>query len=67
MTITLLSFMLGMRFALVKSKAAVAHLVHNFLIEPSSKTPVPLKVQPVGFGVQLPENLELILRQRISK
>lgn len=32
-----------MRFALAEVKVAIAQLVYNFRIEPSSKTPIPMK------------------------
>ena len=32
-----------MRFALTEVKVAIAHLVHNFCIEPSEKTLIPIK------------------------
>ncbi|CAL8086117.1 unnamed protein product [Orchesella dallaii] len=52
---------IGMRFALVQTKSAIAHLVHNFRIETSSKTPIPILAKKVGFGIQVPENLQLKL------
>lgn len=36
-------FVIGMRFALAEVKVAIAHLVHNFMIEPSKKTLIPMK------------------------
>jgi cytochrome P450 len=33
----------GMRFALIEAKVAVAYLVHYFKIEPTAKTPIPVK------------------------
>jgi len=53
---------IGMRFALMETKAAIAHLVHNFKIEPTAKTPVPAQTRSNGVGVQAPDNLELSLR-----
>ncbi|CAL8144564.1 unnamed protein product [Orchesella dallaii] len=55
---------IGMRFALVETKSAIAHLVHNFKIEPTKNTPIPIKQRPVGLGVQIPDNLELKLTRR---
>ncbi|XP_021957428.1 cytochrome P450 9e2 [Folsomia candida] len=34
---------IGMRFALTEVKVAISHLVHNFRIEPSQKTLIPMK------------------------
>ncbi|XP_035706595.1 cytochrome P450 9e2 isoform X2 [Folsomia candida] len=34
---------IGMRFALAEVKVAISHLVHNFRIEPSKKTLIPMK------------------------
>ncbi|CAG7702444.1 unnamed protein product [Allacma fusca] len=35
---------IAMRFALTEAKAAIAHLVYNFKIEPGTKTEIPLKI-----------------------
>jgi cytochrome P450 len=35
---------IAMRFALMEAKAAIAHLVYNFKIEPSPKTEIPVKL-----------------------
>ncbi|CAL8086076.1 unnamed protein product [Orchesella dallaii] len=51
----------GMRFALVKTKAAVAHLISHFRIEPTEKTPVPIKVHWTGIQAFPPKGLELKL------
>jgi len=53
---------IGMRFALVESKAAIAHLIHSFRVEPTSKTPIPAQSKFNGFGQQLPDGLELGFR-----
>ncbi|CAL8086152.1 unnamed protein product [Orchesella dallaii] len=55
---------IGMRFALVKSKAAIAQIVHNFFIEPTSKTPRSIQIKTIGIAIQPPDNLELRLRLR---
>ncbi|ODM95111.1 Cytochrome P450 9e2 [Orchesella cincta] len=55
---------IGMRFALVEVKSAIAHLVKNFKVEPTEKTPIPMKERPVGLGVQIPDNLELKISRR---
>ncbi|ODM95120.1 Cytochrome P450 9e2 [Orchesella cincta] len=55
---------IGMRFALVVSKAAIAQLVRFFIIEPTPKTPVPMQIKPIGIAIQAPDNLELKLRLR---
>ncbi|CAL8086073.1 unnamed protein product [Orchesella dallaii] len=52
---------IGMRFALVETKVAVAHLVHNFRIETTKKTPIPAKGKWLGFGLFPPKGLELKL------
>jgi len=36
---------IGMRFALTEVKVAIVHLIHNFKIEPSKKTLIPMKYQ----------------------
>ena len=40
---------LGMRFALMQSKAAIAHLVKNFEITVNEKTQLPLMIDPKEF------------------
>jgi cytochrome P450 len=35
---------IGMRFALTEAKLAFAHLIHNFKLEPSAKTLIPMKL-----------------------
>ncbi|CAG7727547.1 unnamed protein product [Allacma fusca] len=35
---------IAMRFALTEAKAAIAHLVYNFKVEPSEKTQIPVKL-----------------------
>lgn len=32
-----------MRFALIEAKAVIAHLVHNFKLEPCKKTLIPME------------------------
>lgn len=51
----------GMRFALQESKAAIAHIVHNFSINPTEKTPIPIQAKPVGLQYMPPKDLELRL------
>ena len=36
-------FCLINRFALTEAKSAIAHLVHNFRLEPCEKTDIPVK------------------------
>jgi len=48
-----------MRFALIESKVAIAYLVHHFLIQPTEKTPIPVKVDTkTGFNAPI-KDLEL--------
>lgn len=53
-----------MRFALVKSKAAIVQLVHNFIIKPTDKTPIPLTGRRVHYQITPPPDLELALEPR---
>jgi len=50
-----------MRFAIIELKAAVAHLVHNFHVEPTKKTPIPMTGTWAGFGLIPPKGLEIKL------
>jgi len=50
---------IGMRFALIESKAAVAFIIHNFKVEPTANTPIPVKVKSLAMGVQIPDDFEL--------
>ncbi len=52
---------IGMRFAQIEVKSVIAHIVHGFLIEPTAKTPLPLRGQPVAFQLMPPKDLELKL------
>ncbi|ODM88764.1 Cytochrome P450 9e2 [Orchesella cincta] len=52
---------IGKRFAIIESQAAIANLVHNFRIDPTEKTPVPLQARFIGAQTFLPMNLELML------
>ncbi|ODM88387.1 putative cytochrome P450 9f2 [Orchesella cincta] len=52
---------IGMRFALIETKAGVAHLVNSFRIEPTKKTPIPLTGYYAGFALHPPKGLELKL------
>ncbi|CAL8086096.1 unnamed protein product [Orchesella dallaii] len=52
---------IGMRFALIESKSAIAKLVHSFNIEPTEKTPIPMKARYVGIFPIPPNDLELKL------
>jgi len=55
-----------MRFALAEGKAAIAHLILNFKLEPSAKTEIPMKFKP--FAAFKPENgLWLRVNPRINK
>jgi len=42
------SVYLGMRFAQLEVKIAVYEIVKNFVIEPSAKTPIPVKFAATG-------------------
>lgn len=53
-----------MRFALVESKAIIAQAVHNFRIEPTEKTPIPVTTTVAGLQIFLPKGLELKLTER---
>lgn len=55
---------IGMRFALVESKAAVAHIVHNFLIQPNENTPLPMIGEIISVQNIPPKGLELRLTPR---
>jgi len=55
---------IGMRFALIEGKAAVAHIVHHFKVEPTDKTPLPMKGLPGGLQTLPPTDLELKLTPR---
>lgn len=50
-----------MRFALIEGKSAIAHLVHNFIIEPTPKTPRVLKGVSMGHTEMFPKDLQLKL------
>ncbi|CAL8144621.1 unnamed protein product [Orchesella dallaii] len=52
---------IGMRFALIESKAVIAKLVHYFRIEPTEKTPSPLQGRVMGALPFIPADLELKL------
>ncbi|CAL8144793.1 unnamed protein product [Orchesella dallaii] len=52
---------IGMRFALVESKAAIAYLVHNFRMEPTEKTPIPMQTKHAVLQVLPPDDLGLKL------
>ena len=39
----IISNLSAMRFALLEAKAAIAHLVYNFKVEPCQKTTIPFK------------------------
>ena len=36
---------IGMRFAIMEMKVAIFHLLRSFILEPSSKTPIPIKYE----------------------
>ncbi|ODM99682.1 Cytochrome P450 9e2 [Orchesella cincta] len=59
----------AMRFGIVESKAAISHLLHTFLIEPTKKTPIPLTGRRVTFQITPPADLEvkLIPRKHINE
>jgi len=54
---------IGMRFALMEAKVALAYVVYNFIIEPSAKTPVPLKLDP-NLGARPEPTVELRFKER---
>lgn len=54
----------GIRFALVESKAALAYLVRNFVLEPTQNTPIPMTGKRTNFQIVPPENLEVLLLPR---
>jgi len=55
---------IGMRFALIEGKAAVAHIVHSFLVEPTEKTPLPMRADAGSLQLLPPKGLELKLTPR---
>ncbi|CAL8086120.1 unnamed protein product [Orchesella dallaii] len=55
---------MGMRFALVQTKSAIARLVYNFHLETTPNTPLPMRAKTMGFAIQPPDNLELKLTPR---
>jgi len=50
---------IGMRLALVESKAAIAHAVHNFRIEPTANTKIPVEGRVGSLQMLPPDDLEL--------
>ncbi|ODM91577.1 Cytochrome P450 3A2 [Orchesella cincta] len=50
---------IGMRLALVQSKAAIAHVLHNFRIEPSETTKIPMEGKIGSLQYLPPDDLEL--------
>ncbi|CAL8145468.1 unnamed protein product [Orchesella dallaii] len=52
---------IGMRFALIEIKAAIAYVVSNFRIEPATSPPSELKWNYTGSGMLPPKGLELKL------
>ncbi|OXA43021.1 cytochrome P450 3A31 [Folsomia candida] len=55
---------IGMRFALVETKVALAHIVRNFEIRPSAGTPIPAKMEKdmLGYSVGTDIRLKFIPR-----
>ncbi|CAL8086099.1 unnamed protein product [Orchesella dallaii] len=49
----------GMRLALVESKAAIAHVLHNFRIEPAPTTKIPVEGVSGSLQILPPDDLEL--------
>ena len=57
---------IGMRFALVEAKIALARIVKEFVILPSNKTQEPLKDDPTN-GISYPEHgLYIKLEKRLQ-
>ncbi|OXA64538.1 Cytochrome P450 3A2 [Folsomia candida] len=56
---------IGMRFALVETKVALAYIVRNFVIRPAQGTPVPEKMEKdiVGYKVSSDVKLKFIPRE----
>ncbi|XP_021957568.2 cytochrome P450 6a2 [Folsomia candida] len=54
---------IGMRFALTEAKLAIAQLVHNFDIEPSKRTPIPMEYQNAA-ALKPKEGMWLALKRR---
>lgn len=52
---------IGMRFALIEAKTVIAHMLHNFRIEPTEKTPIPIQAIKAGTALMTPRDLELKL------
>lgn len=48
-------------------KAVVAYIVHSFKIEPTAKTPIPMKGTPAGIQLIPPNGLELKLTPIANK
>jgi len=55
----------GMRFALIESKVAIAHLIHNFKIEPTKSTPMPMKIVKKMGSTRTENDLQLRFTPRI--
>ncbi|CAL8094820.1 unnamed protein product [Orchesella dallaii] len=55
---------IGMRFALMEAKVAIAYLVYNFIIEKCESTPVPIKLDET-IGSRPITSLELRFKERV--
>ncbi len=56
-------FVTGMRFALVETKVALAHIVRNFEISHTRESKVPGPIKEV-FGYKVPPTLKLVFTPR---
>lgn len=55
---------IGMRFALIESKVALAYIAYNFFVEPTENTPIPVKLDQTA-GLNRPvHGLEVKLTPR---
>jgi len=55
---------IAMRFALTEVKSAVAHLVHQFRFEPTSRTPIPVTFKKSASALKPAEGLYLKVKAR---
>lgn len=55
---------IGMRFALIEAKVALAHLVLNFDVLPTPSAPIPIKMKKIFGTFRVPPDLKLCLKPR---